>query len=430
MTGTTTARRPRLAARTARLRSSDIREILRVVEDPRILSLAGGLPAPASLPVGRIGVALERALTRTGPNGATALQYGPTEGLTELRELVAPGTPGSPALGEAAQVLVTTGSQQGIDLVVRALVDEGAPVVVEDPLFLGTRQVLEAAGARLVPVPVDEHGLDPDRVAALLADGLRPALLVCVPNWSNPTGASLPAERRVALARLAERYGFTIVEDDPYHGLGFHPPPTDDSISRRFSGPQPPESATKRVVPPAAVRVHAPDHVVTLASASKMLAPGLRLGFVGAPAWLAPTLALIKQSVDLHSPTLNQLVACDLLADHAFLPAHLAAVRRANAERAIALRDALAGVVDAPVPTGGMFIWGRTAVDTRATFAAAVEAGVAYVPGDAFTVARDGTHALRLGFATLEPDDLRVAAGRLRSAFATAAARPGVAPLP
>ncbi len=390
---TPTVVRPRLAARSARLRGSDIREILQVVEDPRILSLAGGLPAPASLPVERIGIAVDRALARTGPNGAPALQYGPTEGVGDLRDLVAPGTPGSPALGDAGRVLVTTGSQQGIDLVVRALVDEGAPVIVEDPLYLGTRQVLEAAGAHLVPVPVDEHGLDPDRIAALLDAGLRPALLVCVPNWSNPSGASLPPERREALATLAVRHGFTIVEDDPYHGLG-------------FAGP-----------PPAPVRDHAPDHVVTLASASKMLAPGLRIGFVGAPAWLAPTLALVKQSVDLHSPTLNQLVACDLLADHAFLRGHLDAVVHANAARATALRDALAGVVDAPAPDGGMFLWGRAAVDTRAALAGAVAAGVAYVPGDAFTVARDGSHSLRLGFATLEPDRLRVAAARLRTAF-------------
>lgn len=398
-----TATRPRLALRAARLRSSDIREILRVVEDPRILSLAGGLPAPASLPVERIAVAVDRALARTGPNGAPALQYGPTEGLGELRELVAPGTLGSPRLGAAAHVLVTTGSQQGIDLVVRALVDEGAPVVVEDPLFLGTRQVLEAAGAQLVPVPVDAHGIDPDHLAALLAGGLRPALLVCVPNWSNPTGSSLPEARRAALAALAQRHGFTIVEDDPYHGLGFGR------------------------VAPAPLRDHAPDHVVTLASASKMLAPGLRLGFVGAPAWLAPTLALIKQSVDLHSPTLNQLVACDLLADVTFLSTHLDAVVRANAARAATLRDALAGVVDSPAPDGGMFLWGRAAVDTRAALPDAVAAGVAYVPGDAFTVARDGSHALRLGFATLEPDRLRTAAGRLRAAFTGTAG--GVPPL-
>ncbi|MGZ6998286.1 MAG: aminotransferase-like domain-containing protein [Acidimicrobiia bacterium] len=391
--------RPGFAPCVARISRSEIRDLLRVVERPDVLSLAGGLPAPGALPVARIRAAADAALCRPGPNGPPALQYGPTEGLDELRELVAPGTLGSPALGPADHVLVTTGSQQALELVVRSLVGPGDPVVVEDPLYLGVRQVLDAAGATLVPVPVDADGLRVDRLADWLRTGLRPKLVTCVPNFSNPSGATLTPARRDQLADLAARYGFVVVEDNPYHGLGF---------------------ATGR--PDAPVAARAPEHTVVIGSASKMLAPGLRLGFVGAPGWLAPTLAQIKQSLDLHTSTLSQMIAIELLRDPAFLAMHLTGIRRENAARAAALGDAIAPAVSCPPPTGGMFLWGEAAVDTRAMLPAALTAGVAYVPGDAFTVARDGSHSLRLSFATLTPTELRTAAARLIAVLTPATA--------
>jgi 2-aminoadipate transaminase len=392
---TLAAPRPPLAGRVARMRSSEIRDLLRVAATPGMRSLAGGLPAAASLPTERVRRALATVLDVAGPAGPVALQYGPTEGLDELRALVAPGTAGSPALGAPDDVLVTTGSQQAIGIVVRALVVPGAPVVVEDPLYHGTRQVLDACGARLVPVPVDAQGLDVERLRVALRGGLRPRLVVVVPNHSNPSGATLAEERRTALGALAMRYGFVILEDDAYHGLG-------------FAGAAPPP-----------VRTHAPDHTVTLGSASKMIAPGLRLGWLGAPGWLAPTLALIKQTLDLHTSTLDQLVVAEILRDDAFLRAHLATVRSRNARRAATLVDALAGIVTIGAPDGGMFCWGTAPVDTRAALPRALEHGVAYVPGDAFAVASGDPHSLRLGFATLEPADLVLAAGRLRAAFAS-----------
>jgi 2-aminoadipate transaminase len=168
------------------------------------------------------------------------------------------------------------------------------------------------------------------------------------------------------------------------------------------------------------VRAHAPDRTVTLGSASKMIAPGLRIGWLGAPRWLAPTLTLLKQSLDLHTSTLDQLVVADVLRDPDFLRHHLDAVRARNATRARTLCDALAGVVDARPPAGGMFCWGTAPVATRPALERAVAEGVAYVPGDAFTVACDGERSLRLSFATLGPDDLTTAAARLRAAFAAA----------
>ena len=184
-----------------------------------------------------------------------------------------------------------------------------------------------------------------------------------------------------------------ILEDDAYHGLGFHQPA------------------------PPPVGAHAPDLTVTLWSASKMFAPGLRICWLGAPAWLAPTLALLKQTLDLHSSTLDQLVVAELLRDGVFLRTHLDTIRARNATRADALVTALDGVVATRVPQGGMFCWGTAGVDTRAALPRAIAAGVAYVPGDACTVGRDGRHTLRLSFATLAPADLRTAADRLRAAF-------------
>jgi 2-aminoadipate transaminase len=341
-------------------------------------------------------VALDRVLDEQGPIGPAALQYGPTEGLDVLRSLVAAGTAGSPALVPDHDVLVTTGSQQAIGLVVRALVDPGTTVVVEDPLYLGTRQVLDACGARLAPIPVDRDGLDVDRLTHELAHGLRPELVIVVPNHSNPSGTTLTADRRRELGALAGRHGFVVLEDDPYHGLG-------------FSGARPPTVAT-----------FAPDHTVTLGSASKMIAPGVRVGWLGAPRWLAPTLTLLKQTLDLHTSTLDQLVVADIVRDPRFLSSHLDAVRARNATRARTLCDALRGVVDTDVPEGGMFCWGTAPVPTRSALTRAVDAGVAYVPGDAFTVARDGERSLRLSFATLEPEQLTIAAARLRAAFGAA----------
>ncbi len=387
------ARFPEPARRTAGLESSEIRDLLHLTEAPGVFSLAGGLPAPEAIPTDHIRAATDRALSVGGRYGPLALQYGPTEGLAELRALVAAGTPIAPALGAFEEVIVTTGSQQGLDLVSRVLLDPGDTVAVEDPVYLGARQVFAAHGAEIVGIPIDAEGLDTDHLARRLRAGWCPKLVYCVPNFSNPSGASLSPARRAHLADLASRYGFAIVEDDPYHALGF----TDS--------------------PPPSIALAAPDHTVTLGSASKVVAPGLRVGWLRAPRALVRPLVTAKQTVDLHTATLPQLVVADLLADDTFLQTHLPETRARYRTRAHALHDALGGVVDAPMPGGGMFLWGRTAVDPRSVFAAAIAAGVAYVPGDAFTVDTDGTHRVRLSFATLTPPDLRIAAARLRTVF-------------
>lgn len=386
---------PRLGRGASRARSSEIRDLLAVIDQPGVLSLAGGLPAADAIPAERIAAAIDRALARPGRYGALALQYGPTAGIDDLHALVTAGTAAYPPPPDGTGIVVTTGSQQGLDLVARTLLDPGDVVAVEDPLYLGARQAFTAHGVRLVGITTDGEGLDPAHLVDLLAGGLRPRAVYCVPNFSNPSGASLPAERRAALAALAQRYGFVIIEDDPYRPLHFGAP---------------------AVAPIAEL---APEHTVFLGSTSKFVAPGLRVGWLAGPRWLRDAAITAKQGIDLHTPALNQLVVADVLGDDAFLGHHLERLRSRLATRATTLHATLIDVVRADRPAGGMFLWGRVPIPARDLLPRAVAAGVAFVPGPAFAVkAGDHADAVRLSFATLDDAELRVAADRLRTAVA------------
>lgn len=392
--------------------SSVIRDLLDWTRRPGMLSLAGGIPAAEVLPVERVGRAVDRVLAA---HGAAALQYGPTDGEAVLRALVAP------AADRADDVVITTGSQQSLDLLARVLLDPGDVVVVESPSYLGALSAFRAAGARLLPVPGDAGGIDTDRLAGVLAGGARPKAVYVVPEFANPTGATLTAERRRHLAALADRHHFVIIEDDPYGAL-------------RFSGPP---LASLSDLTPMAVR---------LGSASKTLAPGLRVGWVLLPDWLRGPVVRAKQSVDLHTSTLDQLVIADLLADEAFLGGHLDRLRSVYGRRCRALCASLARlgagrfVVD--VPAGGMFVWAGLSpmlgLTADALLPVALEAGVAFVPGSAFLVGAaesvateadaergDGERRLRLCFATLDEDGLAEAVQRLVTAVDGAAGRTG-----
>ncbi len=379
-----------LSGRAAGATSSVIRDLLRLVDRPGVLSLAGGLPAPEGFPVERIRLAADRALARGGRYGVTALQYGPTEGDDELRDLAAARL-GAPA----GEVLITTGSQQGLDLVARALLDPGDVVVVEAPSYLGALQAFRACEPAFAEVGTDEYGLRTDVLEDLLVGGLRPKLLYTVPNFQNPSGATLPLERRRHLAALADRFGFLIVEDDPYGVL-------------RFRGEHVPSIRTFS------------DRVVTLGTASKLLAPGLRVAWLAAPAWLFGSLVRLKQAADLHTSTLSQRIVADILADHDFVASHVRRVAAIYRERCDALAGAVADSVDVVVPDGGMFLWGRVrgdAIDTTELLPRAVELGVAFVPGAAFHVGDGGRGSLRLSFSTLTPTELAEAAARLAAAI-------------
>jgi 2-aminoadipate transaminase len=379
-----------LGVRTAT--SSVIRDLLRLVDRPGMLSLAGGLPAPELLPVDRVGAAVAGQLAAHGPR---ALQYAPTEGVPELRALVAADHGDHvdhPA--RVDDVIVTTGSQQALDLLARALLGPGATVVVEAPGYLGAIQAFRLSGATMVAVAGDADGLRTDVLADRLAAGMRPALVYVVPNFGNPSGATLSLARRHHLADLADRYRFVVVEDDPYGAL-------------RFRGDALPRLATMT------------PHAVTLGTASKVVAPGLRVGWVVAPAWLTPALVRLKQVADLHTSTLDQLVVADLLSDAPFMAGQLDRLRASYRPRADALVDAVRAMPGAPLavagPAGGMFCWAtlRAPRATHDLLPAALDAGVAFVPGSAFHLDDSGDASMRLCFTTLSVDQIGDAVERL-----------------
>lgn len=378
-----------LARRARTARSSVIRDLLTLVDQPGMLSLAGGLPAAECFPVDRIRQAALATLEVAGPLGVGALQYGPTEGDSSLR-----ATLGAHTGAGAARVLVTAGSQQALDLIARALLDPGDVVVVERPGYVGAIQALRTCEPELVGVTADADGLDTDELADRLAAGLRPKLVYTVPNFQNPSGAVMAEPRRRALADLADRYGFLIVEDDPYGEL-------------RFAGSALPSIAAFT------------DRVLRLGTVSKVLAPGLRVGWVVAPAALMGPLVRLKQAADLHTGSLAQRIADDILRDDEFMAEHLQRIRAVYAERAAALAAALPPGITAATPTGGLFLWARvadhggTAFDAADLAAVALQHGVAFVPGAAFDLDDRPGPALRLSFASLPPDGLREAASRL-----------------
>jgi 2-aminoadipate transaminase len=373
-------------AAVSRISSSAIREVLALVQRPDIISLAGGLPSPGHFPLDETREVLDD-LVGGGPE---VWQYSATEGDPALREWIA----ARHGVG-VDQVLVTHGSQQALDLVARATLAGGDPVVLADPGYVGAIQVMRLGGGDLVGLPTDGEGLDVEVLEERLVGGLRPRLVYVVPNFHNPTGATLSAERAGRLAALADSYGFLVVEDDPYGEI-------------RFSGTAPPPLATLT------------DRAVSIGTISKVLFPGLRVGWVVAPPALAAQLVLLKQAVDLHTSTLAQSIAVRLLTRPGFLSRQVAALRAHYRSQAAVLGGALAtdfgGALAMAPPEGGLFLWADIRgpdIDTGALLARAIDHGVAYVPGSAFSVTTPQPTSLRLCYATAAPADLVEGAHRL-----------------
>lgn len=390
-----------LAARTQHMTSSAIREILKLTERPGVLSLAGGLPSPDSFPLDALAQASER-VWRT--QGAQAMQYANSEGLMPLRDWIARrvSLPHWPVRPE--QVLVTTGSQQGLDLLGKVLLDPGSVMLVEQPTYLGALQAFSGYEPAYRPWPADVHGPDPQALQPrnVGSESVRAAYLV--PSFQNPTGHLIDADRRTAMAAALRAHRVTLIEDNPYGELWYDAPP------------------------PAPIAASAPHQTVYLGSLSKVLAPGLRIGYVVTPPDEAPgALALrarllqAKQASDLHTPGFNQRLVLQLLADGFDLDAHVVSVR----QRYKAQRDAMAQALTRhlpegciwQIPQGGMFFWvqGPDGFDAAASLPDAVEQGVAYVPGSAFYV--DATLAsrqqMRLSFVTLSVAQIHDAVVRL-----------------
>ena len=366
-----------LARRAERLEPSVIREILKITEKPGIISLAGGLPAPETFPVEAMREASDRVLADTPRE---ALQYAASEGYGPLREWVAAQLTTQGLQVKAAQVLITTGSQQGLDLVGKVLIDAGSHVAVEAPTYLGALQAFAPYEPDFVAVDCDEQGPLPQALAA--AAGAR--FLYLLPNFQNPSGRSMGAARRIEVAQAAARAELPLVEDNPYGDLWFDAPPP------------PPLAAT------------AGEGAIYLGSFSKVLAPGLRLGYLVAPPALYPKLLQAKQAADLHTPGFNQRVAHEVIRN-GVLDTHLPKVRARYKAQRDAMRDALDKHLPAGcrfnVPAGGMFFWVELpeGLDAVALLPQAVDAGMAYVPGAPFYCSAPRLNTLRLSFVTVAP---------------------------
>ena len=400
-----------LARRAEKMNPSIIREILKVTEKPGIISFAGGLPSPKTFPIAEFAAACEKVLRGNGEAfGQAALQYAASEGYGPLCDLVVAGLPWKV---DPSQVLITTGSQQGLDLIAKVLIDEGSRILVETPTYLGALQAFTPMEPQVVSVASDDEGID---VADLLgkvgaagnsadsAAGTRARFLYVLPNFQNPTGRTMSEARRAALSKAAAEAGLPIVEDNPYGDLWFDTPP------------------------PLPLTARNPEGCVYLGSFSKVLAPGLRLGFMVAPAALMPKLLQAKQAADLHSPGFNQRMIAEVMKD-GFLDRHVPTIRalyktQRDAMLAALTREMRGLDVQWNTPVGGMFLWARlpegmSAVDLLPK---AVDKGVAFVPGAAFYADNADPRTLRLSFVTASVEQINIGIAALAAAIREAAA--------
>lgn len=382
-----------------------VRELAKLLSDPQMISLAGGYPSPALFDRDGIRDAIDAALA---DSPGACLQYGPTDGLPALREQIARMLAGRGTRVSPDGLMVTAGSQQGFDLLVRTLLRAGDTAVVERPTYTGPLRILKVAGVHTTTVGVDAHGLDVDELAAMLRDPARPRprLLYVIPTFANPSGATMTLERRLALLALAVEHRFVVVEDDPYGQL-------------RFEGePVPQLAALTDRVPGSA------DWLVHLGSLSKVIAPGLRTGYLIAPAAVRVACVSAKGLDDLSNPGFTQAAVARYLAAGR-LDAHLPVILAGYRERAAAMRDAiathLAGRVDVNLPQGGMFTWARLrdGLTARDLLARAIEHKVTFVPGDIYYAERNDPAALRLSFSMPTPARIDEGIARLGRAIAS-----------
>lgn len=392
----------RYAHRMQKMGSSVIRELLKFTEQPDIISFAGGLPAPEVFPVKEFQEACNQVLTNQGPQ---ALQYGTTEGYLPLREMIARHTGRYSVKITIDNIMITSGSQQALDFLGRLFINRGDYIVVESPTYLGALQAWNAYGAQYISVPSDEDGMIMDKLEEALRIG--PKFIYVLPNFQNPSGATMSLERRKRLILLADQYGVPIVEDDPYGQLrydGEHIPSVVYLDSRYRNDGEENGDYT--------------GNVIYLSTFSKLLAPGLRLAWVVAPPQVIRRLVMTKQAADLHTSSFNQYVAYEV-AKGGFLDEHVKVIRATYKER----RDVMLEMMDEMFPPemrwtkplGGMFLWGMMpeGVDAAEVLKEALVRKVAFVPGTAFHPNGGGANTMRLNFSFSSPDVIREGITRL-----------------
>ncbi len=382
-----------MARRAARMNPSVIREILKVTEKPGIISFAGGLPSSKTFPVSEFASACSQVLAK---EPQAALQYAASEGFGPLRDMVAARLPWDV---DPAQILITTGSQQGLDLVAKILIDADSRVLVETPTYLGALQAFTPMEPEVVSVASDDEGVDVADLASKVGSGANKArFLYVLPNFQNPTGRTMSEARRAALVAKAAELGLPLIEDNPYGDLWF------DSE------------------PPAPLTARNPEGSIYLGSFSKVLAPGLRLGFIVAPKAIYPKLLQAKQAADLHSPGFNQRIIAEVMKD-GFLDRHIPTIRSLYKSQRDAMLQALAKDMPSGVtwntPVGGMFLWARLpeGMNAQDLLPKAVDKGVAFVPGAAFYNDHGDPRTMRLSFVTPNVDEIRQGVAALAAAI-------------
>ena len=392
------------AQRLSNVETSAIRELFKLLGKPGIISFAGGFPDSALFDVAGLRTAVDEALDQ---DPGAALQYGATEGFGPLRTELSRFMQGKGAACESEGLIVTTGSQQALDLLAKVMIDPGDKVIVEGPTFLATIQCFRLYGAQVISAPVDAQGVQVDRLEQLITEH-KPKLVYLIPSFGNPSGGLLSLERRRKVLELAVRHQVLVVEDDPYGDLyfGAAPPPSLLALSSQLSGSR--------------------DWLAYCGSLSKVLSPGLRVGWLAAPSELLARATMCKQFSDAHTSTFAQATAARYLMAGR-MPQTLDQVRRVYAERAEAmgqaLRRELGDAVAFTQPQGGLFFWahltgaGGRSRDAAAFARRAIEHGVAFVPGAPFYADNPDTSTFRLSFATADVGKIEEGVRRLAQAL-------------
>ena len=394
------------------IEASEIRELLKILGDPKILSFAGGIPDPALFPMNEVG-RIAKGLEADPIGNAQAMQYSQTEGYQPLRGWIA-SRHSTPKISLAADnILVTNGAQQSLMLLAMALIDADASIAVANPTYLGALQVFGTRRPRYLTVATDADGLipdgpNPDSLEAAFRDGAR--MLYTIPDFQNPGGITISAERRQRIIELAHQYDVTILEDVAYRTLYYDaaPPPSLLELEGRYLGPD---------------RWEHKGLVIQLGTVSKTMMPGLRVGWTIAPATLLDRLVLLKQASDLHTATYNQILAHELATT--ILDQHVVTLRKVYGERRDAMVDTLTRCLPSSVhftePKGGMFVWLTLpdGMDAKLLLAKALrEESLAFVPGAAFHALGGGQNTLRLSFATYPVADIEDGMTRLAALIA------------
>lgn len=376
--------KPHLSRPAAGAKASLIRELLKLASRPEVISFAGGLPTPLGFPVKELEEAAHKVLAE---NASHALQYSFTEGEPRLREFIAARETAQGVPTKPEEVQIVSGSQQALDLAARVFLDEGSRVLVENPTYLGALQAFRLAMPAFETLPADAAGLNPAAINASVA-GARFAYVM--PTFANPTGLTMTEERRALLADKAREYDFWLVEDDPYGELWYDK------------------------APPKSLRAWAPERTLRLGTFSKILAPGLRLGYVCGRRDVLDNFTRLKQSLDLHTSTLTQQIAAEVLTS-GLLTEHLPKVRAIYKNQCSVMLEALKefmparGDISWTHPLGGMFIWVNLpdTIDTTEFMKTAVAHNVAFVPGEAFYALKPQKNKARLSFVTVPPEKIR-----------------------